>query len=134
MVGYRRGSLKWIGYSGAKLDDLLTWIPCRLVLISLPLVSQPLYLTPKLIKSAIIYGRKYSSPNSGISEAIFAYCLNIRMGGENSYSNKKVVKPILAKEAPNADPKSIELLLKTIFKLQLFWVIILIIISFLLKL
>ena len=36
MLGYKEGELKWLGFTGAKLDDLMTWIPARIVLISLP--------------------------------------------------------------------------------------------------
>jgi adenosylcobinamide-phosphate synthase len=39
MLGYRRGRLRWLGTAGAKLDDLLTWLPCRLVALSLPLAA-----------------------------------------------------------------------------------------------
>ena len=39
MLGYKQGRLRWLGTAGARLDDLLTWLPCRLVLITLPLVS-----------------------------------------------------------------------------------------------
>ena len=30
MLGYRRGRLRWLGTAGARLDDGLTWLPCRL--------------------------------------------------------------------------------------------------------
>ena len=39
MLGYRRGKLVWLGTAGARLDDLLVWLPCRLVALSLPLAS-----------------------------------------------------------------------------------------------
>ncbi|MDG1059596.1 MAG: cobalamin biosynthesis protein, partial [Synechococcus sp. cluster3_bin.96] len=39
MLGYKHGRLRWLGTAGARLDDLLTWLPCRTVLITLPLVS-----------------------------------------------------------------------------------------------
>tara|TARA_Y100001968_G_scaffold116859_1_gene106252 strand:+ start:22425 stop:23351 length:927 start_codon:yes stop_codon:yes gene_type:complete len=129
MLGYREGNLKWIGYSGAKLDDLLTWIPCRLVLITLPLISRSWHLAPGLIKNAWFDGSKDSSPNSGLSEAIFAHCLEIKMGGENFYQSKKVIKPILARKAPPADINSIKKILRAILRLKLTWVILLLILS-----
>ena len=36
MLGYRSGRLRWLGTAGARLDDLLTWVPCRLVMLTLP--------------------------------------------------------------------------------------------------
>ena len=41
MLGYRSGRLRWLGTAGARLDDLLTWLPCRLVMLTLPLVCPP---------------------------------------------------------------------------------------------
>ena len=32
MLGYKEGKLKWLGFTGAKLDDLMVWIPSRIVL------------------------------------------------------------------------------------------------------
>jgi adenosylcobinamide-phosphate synthase len=39
MLGYRVGKLRWLGTAGARLDDVLTWLPCRLTALTLPLVS-----------------------------------------------------------------------------------------------
>ena len=36
MLGYRLGRLYWMGTAGARLDDLLTWVPCRIVMLTLP--------------------------------------------------------------------------------------------------
>ena len=133
MIGYREGSLKWIGYSGAKLDDLLTWIPCRLVLITLPLISRKWQLAPRLIRAAWEDGSKDDSPNSGISEAIFAHCLQIKMGGENTYKNKKVLKGIIAKDAPDPNKDSIKKIINAILKLEISWLLIVITIEFVIK-
>tara|TARA_Y100001968_G_scaffold203384_1_gene186677 strand:+ start:799 stop:1716 length:918 start_codon:yes stop_codon:yes gene_type:complete len=121
MLGYKKGNLFWIGYFGAKLDDFLTWVPCRLVLITLPLISQRWYLAPKLIKKSLTEGSKDESPNSGISEAIFANCFQIRMGGENKYDGVIIKKSILAAEAPEANEYSINKLIDSIFLLEILW-------------
>ena len=133
MIGYREGTLKWIGYSSAKLDDLLIWIPCRLVLITLPLVSRSWYLAPRLIRSACDEGSKDDSPNSGISEAIFAHCLNIRMGGSNTYKNKKVIKNTIAVNEPEADANSIKKIINMILRLEFSWVLSFIAINFIIN-
>ena len=85
MLGYKEGELKWLGFTGAKLDDLMTWIPARIVLISLPFCCRTKQSIIKTIKQAWRDGSFDSSPNSGISEAIFAYCAEVRMGGVNYY-------------------------------------------------
>lgn len=40
MLGYKEGKLKWLGFTGAKLDDLMVWLPSRIVLITLPFLLQ----------------------------------------------------------------------------------------------
>ena len=123
MVGYKEGKLIWIGYASAKLDDLLTWIPCRIVLITLPLISRSWYLTPKIINSAWREGSKNDSPNSGLSEAIFAHCFQIRMGGISTYNKKIVEKKILAPRAPEANKNSIKKMINFILYLELSWIV-----------
>ena len=128
MIGYKRGRLKWLGTAGARLDDILTWIPCRLVLITLPFITISWREIPKTIKQALKEGRQDSSPNSGISEAIFANCIGIQMGGMNKYKNKFIRKPYLAINSPLPDKKSIMLLLDSIILLELLWVTLIILI------
>ncbi len=123
MLGYKKGKLKWLGTAGAKLDDLLTWIPCRLVVITLPIFNAPLNKIPLILKSAWADGIKDQSPNSGLSEAIFAYCANVKMGGINRYDNKLKIKPILAPKFPVASKESVIRILNMGIKLEIIWLI-----------
>nr|WP_269623515.1 adenosylcobinamide-phosphate synthase CbiB [Prochlorococcus marinus] len=123
MIGYKSEKLRWIGESGAKLDDILTFIPCRLVLLTLPLISHNWIKAPSIIKKAIKDGSYDSSPNSGFSEAIFAYCAQVRMGGTNIYKDKLVSKKIIAKNCPNANRNSIKRILSLTLLLELSWVL-----------
>ncbi len=124
MIGYKHGNLRWLGTAGARLDDILTWIPCRLVLITTPLICKEWKHVPIIIKSAFQDGSKDESPNSGLSEAIFAHCVGIKMGGINSYKNQYSIKPILAAKAPQASKESIQVLMKLILKVEIFWLVI----------
>ncbi len=128
MIGYRFGKLKWLGQSGAKLDDALTFIPCRLVLLTLPLVSKNWIKAPSLIRAAWADGVKDISPNSGLSEAIFAHCANIRMGGINTYKNSYISKPLLAINSPPASKKGIKKILRLHLKLEIIWILAMIVI------
>ena len=123
MIGYKKEDLRWLGTAGAKIDDLLTWMPCRLVLFTLPLISKPLNLLPNLVKSSIKEGSLDDSPNSGISEAIFANCLEIQMGGENIYNGIKRIKPILGGKHSKATKESIRKLISYIIRLEILWII-----------
>ena len=121
MIGYKEGKLKWLGFTGAKLDDLMTWIPSRIVLITLPFCCKPRQSIYRTIKQAWKDGLADSSPNSGISEAIFAYCAGVRMGGINYYKGKKKKKPIIAKYYPIASINSIKRILNISLRLQFAW-------------
>ena len=123
MLGYKEGELKWLGFTGAKLDDLMTWIPARIVLISLPFCCRTKQSIIKTIKQAWRDGSFDSSPNSGISEAIFAYCAEVRMGGVNYYKGIKKIKPIIAKYYPIANINSIKRILNLILRLQFSWIL-----------
>ncbi|WP_320675006.1 adenosylcobinamide-phosphate synthase CbiB [Prochlorococcus sp. MIT 1341] len=121
MVGYRRGKLLWLGTAGARLEDIMTWLPCRIVVITLPIVSKPLRKYFYVIKKSIKEGSKDLSPNSGLSEAIFAYCADVRMGGQNRYKGNYIEKPLLAKNSPQAGIRSIKKILRMIFHLEITW-------------
>ena len=124
MLGYKEGQLKWLGFTGAKLDDLMTWIPARIVLISLPFCCRTKQSIIKTIKQAWRDGSFDSSPNSGISEAIFAYCAEVRMGGVNYYKGQKKIKPIIAKSCQIANTSSIKRILNLILRLQFAWLLV----------
>jgi len=128
MIGYKEGNLKWLGFTGAKLDDLLTWIPARIVLISLPLCCKRKQSILKTIKQAWNDGIDDSSPNSGISEAIFAYCAEVRMGGVNYYKSKKKTKAIIAKCYPIANIDSVKKILNLTLRLQFAWLLVILLI------
>ena len=123
MLGYKEGTLKWLGFTGAKLDDLMVWIPSRIVLITLPFCCKTNHSISKTIKDSWRDGIVDSSPNSGISEAIFAYCAEVRMGGVNYYKGVKKLKPIIAMSYPIANINSVTKILNLSLRLQLAWLL-----------
>ena len=123
MIGYKEGILKWLGFTGAKLDDLMVWIPSRIVLITLPFCCRTEQSIFKTIRNSWKDGIVDASPNSGISEAIFAYCARVRMGGINFYKGKKRIKPIIAKTYPIANINSVKKILSLSLRLELAWIL-----------
>ncbi len=123
MIGYKEGKLKWLGFTGAKLDDLMVFLPARIVLVTLPFCCKTNQSILKTIKDSWEDGIKDPSPNSGISEAIFAYCAEIRMGGVNYYKGEKKIKPIIAKSYPIASINSIKKILNLNLRLQTIWLL-----------
>ena len=122
MLGYRTGRLRWLGTAGARLDDLLTWLPCRLVMLTLPLISRPWGQLINLVQAAERDGSNDPSPNAGRSEAIYAHCVGISMGGANRYGDHWVNKPLIAADQPPPDRASVETILRHTDQLQFTWI------------
>ena len=95
MLGYRRGSLRWLGTAGARLDDGLTWLPCRLVAFSLPLVSADPRRCLTFGRLALRQGAPDPSPNAGVSQAIYALLLGLQLGGSSHYGGQLRHKPLV---------------------------------------
>ena len=124
MLGYRRGTLRWLGTAGARLDDLLVWLPCRLVTLSLPLVQvRTARRVLPLARRALLEGKPDPSPNAGVSQAIYAQCLGIQLGGVNRYADKTTSKPLLAAGARLPEPKDVERLLALSRRLEGLWLL-----------
>jgi adenosylcobinamide-phosphate synthase len=124
MLGYKHGRLRWLGTAGARLDDLLTWLPCRMVLISLPLVSMSWTKWPTTVRAAASDGMPDPSPNAGLSESIFAHCADVQMGGLNRYGNTWINKPLLSAQSGKATASGVRELLNLGLKLEAAWLLV----------
>lgn len=92
MVGYRSEPYTHLGWFSAKTDDLLTWIPCRLTVFTLALLSgKPLQVWRICRRDA----PQDPSPNSGWSECAYAAILGVQVGGMNWYKGVAKPKPLL---------------------------------------
>ncbi len=92
MVGYRYEPFTYLGWFSARLEDYLTWLPCRLTVLSVAV------LTGKYQQVWYFCWRdapKDPSPNSGWSETAFAAVLGVQLGGKNSYGGTLKYKPLL---------------------------------------
>jgi adenosylcobinamide-phosphate synthase len=128
MLGYRRGKLAWLGTAGARLDDLLVWLPCRLVALSLPLASgqnlgKALPRCWPTLRTALREGAADPSPNAGVSQAAFALVGQVQLGGANRYGGQIKVKPILGAGLGAPDPAAIGELLGMGRRLELIWLV-----------
>lgn len=92
MVGYRVEPYTDLGWFSAKLEDVLTWLPCRLTVITLALLSgKPKEVWRLCLRDAT----KDPSPNSGWSECTYAAILGVQLGGTNYYQGVAKDKPLL---------------------------------------
>ena len=92
MVGYRLEPYNDLGWFSAQLEDRLTWIPCRLTVLTLSCFSgKPLEVLAVCRRDGV----KDPSPNSGWSEAVYAAILKVQLGGKNTYQGVVKEKPLL---------------------------------------
>lgn len=92
MVGYKTPPYRDFGWCSARLDDLLTWLPCRLTVATLALISgKPHHVWQLCRRDA----PQDPSPNAGWSECAYAAVLGVQVGGINTYRGQVTHKPLL---------------------------------------
>ena len=128
MLGYRRGKLAWLGTAGARLDDLLVWLPCRLVALTLPLASsqslgKAVPMCWPTLRTALKEGAADPSPNAGVSQAAYAHVGQVQLGGPNRYGGQIKVKPTLGAGLGAPDPAAIGEVLAMSQKLEQIWLV-----------
>jgi adenosylcobinamide-phosphate synthase len=102
MVGYRHAPFTYLGTVPARCEDVLTWLPCRLTVLTLALLGgDPWEFWQRCRRD----GQADPSPNSGWSEAAFAWRLQIQLGGTNFYRGVPKVKPKLGIPARPLSPQ-----------------------------
>ena len=108
MVGYMDEKYRNIGWSSAKLDDVLNFIPARLTALLMALAAR---LTGLDGKNALRIVRRdhanHKSPNSAWSEAAAAGALHIQLGGTHLYFGKPVEKPTIGDDDRPAEEEDI---------------------------
>lgn len=92
MVGYLKEPYTDLGWFSAQLEDRLTWLPCRLTVLTLSLLSKK---PQRVLAICRRDGVRDPSPNSGWSEAVYAAILGVQLGGKNTYQGVVKEKPLL---------------------------------------
>jgi adenosylcobinamide-phosphate synthase len=105
MVGYREVPYTHIGWCSARLEDCLTWLPCRLTVLTIALFSgKPQTVWASCQQDAT----QDPSPNAGWSECAYAVTLGVQMGGENRYRGVAKQKPLLGEALRPITPDVID--------------------------
>jgi adenosylcobinamide-phosphate synthase len=113
MTGYKNEEFINIGWAGARLDDVMNFIPARLSLIILFFGAWISGLNPvDGLRAAFRDRLKHDSPNSAHAESFVAGALNIRLGGPAKYSEGIKDKPWLAGEYSDPDIRQIMMNMK----------------------
>jgi adenosylcobinamide-phosphate synthase len=104
MVGYREPPYTHLGWFSAQLEDRLTWVPCRLTVITIALLSgQPRRVVALCRRDA----PADPSPNAGWSECAYAAALGVQLGGVNTYRGQPKEKPRLGEALQPITPERI---------------------------
>lgn len=109
MVGYLDEKYRDIGWSSARLDDVLGYIPARLCALLMCVAAG---LTRLDMARAMATVRRdhanHKSPNCAWSEAAAAGALGIQLGGTHMYFGKPVVKPTIGDALREPEPVDID--------------------------
>jgi len=120
MVGYKTPPYKELGWFSARTEDVLTWIPCRLVVLTLSLLSgRPMRVWRLCRRDA----PQDPSPNSGWSECAYAAVLGVQLGGVNWYQGVEKRKPLLGDDQQPITPDHIRRALQLTRWCFLIWLI-----------
>ncbi len=94
MVGYKNEKYREFGWAGARLDDLLNYLPARLTGFLFVLAAFPLQLNGHAAWQIMRRdAAKHDSPNAGWPEAAAAGALGVQLGGAAIYFGQRVDKP-----------------------------------------
>ncbi len=121
MIGYRQAPYTYLGWFSARLEDYLTWIPCRLTVITLAILSGKPRLVWRICHRDAV---KDPSPNSGWSECAYAAILGVQGGGTNWYGGVAKHKPLLGEPFHPITPSSIYQALQLTRYTFLLWLVI----------
>jgi adenosylcobinamide-phosphate synthase len=101
MWGYKTKKWKELGWAGARMDDILGFLPARISFLFIFLMGffykRDVAIFKKM-QRAILDAKKMESPNAGWPMAAVAWIFESKMGGEASYFGKRIQKPHLGGE------------------------------------
>ncbi|MBX2808872.1 MAG: adenosylcobinamide-phosphate synthase CbiB [Cellvibrionaceae bacterium] len=114
MWGYKTQRFLFFGRFTARMDDILNWLPARLVAISYALLGN----TSAALTCWRQQAASLASPNAGVVMTAGAGALLLELGGRASYHGKAVDKPLFGcgQQPQNQDiARSLALVKKTLY-------------------
>ncbi len=124
MVGYKNDKYRDFGWAGARLDDLLNYIPARLTGFLFVAAAFPLKLNGfGALQVMLRDAGKHASPNAGWPEAAAAGALNLQLGGPAVYFGRTSEKPYFGDPGLRVTCKHYRQLIKLLYLSTLFAVL-----------
>lgn len=116
MVGYKNKTYLHLGWASARLDDLVNWLPARIMVPFMLLALGLLRLSPgEAWKTLRKDARKHPSPNSGIPESLMAGGLHIQLGGLNVYQGVRSIRARMGKPVQSKNAKHLLLAIRVMW-------------------
>lgn len=109
MIGYQNERYQYFGTFGAKLDDVVNYIPARLSAYMMILASKLCGYNAK--RAYAVYKRdryNHKSPNSAHTEAVCAGALEIQLAGDAYYFGKLCKKPTIGDDVRKVETEDIK--------------------------
>lgn len=127
MWGYRNERYQDFGWAAAKLDDVLNWLPARIVALSYAVLGN--YTVA--IRCWREQASAWKSPNAGPVMSAGAGSLEIRLGGRAQYHGNEQSRPVLGVDNP-VEVHDIARALKLVDRTLILWLLVITVISFVL--
>lgn len=105
MVGYKQPPYQDLGWFSARFEDALTWLPCRLTVFTIAVISGH---PARVVRLCLRDASTDPSPNAGWSECAYAAALGVQMGGTNYYHGQLKIKPKLGEPHRPITPERIK--------------------------
>ena len=100
MWGYRNARFLYFGWSAARIDDVLNWLPARLTAFSYAWLGQ----RRQALDCWKAQAPAWSSPNAGPVMAAGAGALGLALGGPAIYDGEVEERPPLGRGLPPQGP------------------------------
>lgn len=118
MWGYRNERFERFGWAAARIDDVLNYLPARLVALTYALLG----LTATALRCWRSQAPQWDSPNAGPVMAAGAGALQVQLGGSAIYHGVEEQRPQLGEGAP-AQARDIERALNLVYLGVLLWLV-----------
>lgn len=118
MWGYRNERFERFGWAAAKIDDVLNYVPARLVALTYALLGR----TATALRCWRRQAPQWDSPNAGPVMAAGAGALQVQLGGAAIYQGVEELRPQLGEGAP-ARARDIERALNLVYLGVLLWLV-----------
>ena len=118
MWGYRNERFERFGWAAAKIDDVLNYVPARLVALTYALLGR----TATALRCWQRQAPQWDSPNAGPVMAAGAGALQVQLGGAAIYQGVEELRPQLGEGAP-ARARDIERALNLVYLGVLLWLV-----------